>query len=498
VAQTTPANPVYMLPAGQSPIPLVVTSTLANGTPATALPIATVGTSSGMTATDPISNYFFGTVNNPTPLTTAVTGPPWPNGNSLKTAWVQFLTLRHGGSGFLFGFGQGAVGQYSTVAPAQGTVPPWDVAPGNLNYGTGLPAERPFRSLSYPDIDYTIMRPAALPPSPYTNPAANDLASVTAVDGTITYYAGDPGVRNPTLFSGYPTGTYPGTMPVGAVGQMEYSLTTPWSTAFYPAIPPPIPVRRLFQPADSYRGTTVSMAMGMGNTPTAGAGAAGFPSTIANGASNASVIGDQYLNNLIPTQINAANTNVPIQATGALPPVSVTNPVAGVTYTGALTRNNVDMYWPGGNAASLYDGNPLPLGVTTQVPLPTGVSNAHLGSASETPGKSGNNFADAREHPYWRTEQLQRMMNLTTPRTHQYAVWITIGFFEVLRQGDLGMLLSNPTLAFDILGPEIGATNGKNVRFRGFYLVDRLQLTGYNPASSTGYKQAIIYRQRIQ
>ena len=60
------------------------------------------------------------------------------------------------------------------------------------------------------------------------------------------------------------------------------------------------------------------------------------------------------------------------------------------------------------------------------------------------------------------------MMNLTTPRTHQYAVWITIGFFEVKRQGDLGMFVYNPTLAFDILGPEIGAANGKNTRFRGF------------------------------
>ncbi len=30
-----------------------------------------------------------------------------------------------------------------------------------------IPADRPFHSLSYPDIDYTIMRPAALPPSTY-------------------------------------------------------------------------------------------------------------------------------------------------------------------------------------------------------------------------------------------------------------------------------------------------------------------------------------------
>ena len=89
-------------------------------------------------------------------------------------------------------------------------------------------------------------------------------------------------------------------------------------------------------------------------------------------------------------------------------------------------------------------------------------------------------------------------MNLTTTRTHQYAVWITIGFFEVKRQGDLGMLVTIPQLAFDIMGPEIGAANGKNTRYRGFYLVDRLQLTGFNPTSPSGFRPAVVYRQRIQ
>ena len=81
---------------------------------------------------------------------------------------------------------------------------------------------------------------------------------------------------------------------------------------------------------------------------------------------------------------------------------------------------------------------------------------------------------------------MQKVMNLTTVRTHQYAVWITIGFFEVTRQGDPLMANANPgtslaTLGFDILGPEIGASSGQTTRYRGFFLVDRLQLTGYDP-----------------
>ncbi len=89
-------------------------------------------------------------------------------------------------------------------------------------------------------------------------------------------------------------------------------------------------------------------------------------------------------------------------------------------------------------------------------------------------------------------------MNQTTVRSHQYAVWITIGFFSVKRQGDLGMYSANPQLAFDIMGPEVGAANGKNTRYRGFYLVDRLQLTGFNATSTRGYRAAILYHNRIQ
>ena len=73
-------------------------------------------------------------------------------------------------------------------------------------------------------------------------------------------------------------------------------------------------------------------------------------------------------------------------------------------------------------------------------------------------------------------------------------MWVTVGFFEVKRQGDLGMFVYNPTLAFDIMGPEIGAANGKSTRFRSFFLVDRLRLTGYNPASPSGFRQAIVYQ----
>src|SRR6202030_601372 len=119
---------------------------------------------SGATALDPVSSsYFTANIAGPAGVTA-----PYPYSNGLKAAWVQFLNLRHGGSGFMFGFGTGAVGQNVAINGGNGFAgsrpgPPPTPAPG-------IPAEIPFRSLSYPDIDHTIMRPAALPPTGFTTP----------------------------------------------------------------------------------------------------------------------------------------------------------------------------------------------------------------------------------------------------------------------------------------------------------------------------------------
>jgi hypothetical protein len=106
---------------------------------------------------------------------------------------------------------------------------------------------------------------------------------------------------------------------------------------------------------------------------------------------------------------------------------------------------------------------------------------------------------DYKQLPYFRTEMLQKAMNLTTVRTHQFAVWITIGFFEVKREGDLLMIQQgNPVLAFDILGPELGATTGQTARYRGFFIVDRLKLYGFDDKTPGSFRPAVVYRQMIE
>ena len=246
--------------AGTSPLPLVVTATLANGAPAAAYAMNNVG----VVAYDRLTNTI---------------------DHRMKASFAQFLSLRHGGSGFVFGYGSGAVGQNFAVA----TSPANPNAPATPNL---IPADRPFHSLSYPDINYTIMRPAALPPSAFTDPLMPTTPPTPAwpPTGYTGGYIGDPGVRNPSLYQGFATNasaTPPGSNPASILASQLL-------------VPPAIPVRRLFQPPDYSPPITTTPPL---------------PVT-----SNASEQGDPYINNLIPATAPVATGGLPPFLVGGTPP----------------------------------------------------------------------------------------------------------------------------------------------------------------------------------
>jgi hypothetical protein len=190
----------------------------------------------------------------------------------------------------------------------------------------------------------------------------------------------------------------------------------------------------------------------------------------------------------VPTtaQSNASDSGDPFinvaQFTGALGTVTVT--VGGTPATYFLNNGYPVLSWSG-DAPTFPPGT---VGATPGVPR-----NSNLGAGG------GVTNPDFRQHPNWRLEMMQRVMNETTVRTHQYAVWITVGFFEILKQGDIGNLAQgNPVLAFDTMGPEVGAVTGKGVRYRGFFLVDRTKLNGFNPGNTGSFRNAVVYRKVIQ
>ena len=400
--------------ASTADIPVVVTQSLANYAPSGSTPVWKFGGSQpGMVGKDPITQQI---------------------NNGMKAAFAQFLILRH-------------------RAHQDSTTGHWLLFSGN--------AERPFHSLSYPDINYTVMRPANLPPASPSMPSPATAAYPPASPGP--YYIQDWGVRNPYINpssppSGISTGGFyvANTPPVVVPPTLSQYGAYFQNMSSYVSLPSPIPARRLFQIPDAYtNGSTTPL-----NPVTAPPYTPVSPAT-ASAVSNASDSGDPFVN-IVPL------SGTPSLAAGALGPVTV----GGTTYY--LNNGYPTLVWSGNNSA---------------VSSPTAY---YLGANNGT-------TPDNSQHPYWRSELMQKVMNLTTVRTHQYAVWVTIGFFEVKREGDLGNFeQGNPILAFDLLGPEVGAASGATTRYRGFFLVDRTKLYSFDDATPGSFRPAVVYRQTIE
>ena len=309
--------------------------------------------------------------------------------SAMKVPFTDFLKQRHGGSGFLFGFGDSGTGY------------------GLAGSGLRLARDRPYRSMAYVDVQESLLRPATMPPS-------NNTAPVAQGEPTVGPIVLDPGLKASQTYS---TDNLP--IDPGFVYQFDEANSASYYAnpvvnasatdrrPIYPGIPP----RRLFQIPDSA-------------TP---------------GPSNAMIAGTPDY-----TQIDT-------------------------TYT-ALS----------GAVASLFPEHPAPVETYLGGIDPTTIAT--------TPGPN----QDMRRHPYYRTELIQKLSNLTTPRTHQFAVWLTVGFFEVADSGDRAQLVP------DVMGPEIGASSGKIERYRAFFVLDRSKATGYDPRNPGDYRDVVLYSRRIE
>ena len=380
--------------------------------------------------------------------------------NRMKACFSDFLKLRHGGSGFLYAWGSGSTGQYANLAQVPNTVRTVD-------------ADRPFRSLSYPDINYTILRPATLPPSLFTSPAFNPTLDNSVTPNVPFNY---PDFYN-NLFPKYPapysatTGSTPLITP--PPGKPYWYTQDPGVKNPYiftrtdPVQPQPVPPRRLFQVPDFWGYDQALDAQGY-MVPRTGA----QPPSNASSAYNitgyvASTPGPP----VVPSQYHATGDPA----------------VNNQTLNSALSRDATDL-------------TDLPVyAAPNTVP-----GTVYLGGGSVYPnaGPPGINPPDQRDHPYFRTEWLQKVANLTTVRTHQFAVWITVGFFEVTFQGNPALASSvNPAdaaNAYDKFGLELGKLEGKNIRYRSFFLLDRTKATGFNPTLPGDFRNVVVYRQLIE
>ncbi|MCH8043220.1 MAG: hypothetical protein IID44_05830 [Planctomycetes bacterium] len=108
---------------------------------------------------------------------------------------------------------------------------------------------------------------------------------------------------------------------------------------------------------------------------------------------------------------------------------------------------------------------------------------------------------DPNRNPYFRYQHLMRLGNLTTTRTNVYAIWITLGFFEVTNVDDSG---ENP-LPVDVnykdgyrLVQELGIDTGDVRRHRAFYIVDRSIPFGFQRGQNHNVHDTILLSRQIE
>jgi hypothetical protein len=110
----------------------------------------------------------------------------------------------------------------------------------------------------------------------------------------------------------------------------------------------------------------------------------------------------------------------------------------------------------------------------TQYPNGLGINNTFLRSATGGDGNTARLFqyqaqGQFRAHPYLNYEIMTKIYNNVTVRSNVFAVWCTVGFFQVMQDTDAS---GNPVRPVK-LGAEIGSAANKQVRYRMFAVVDR-------------------------
>jgi hypothetical protein len=140
---------------------------------------------------------------------------------------------------------------------------------------------------------------------------------------------------------------------------------------------------------------------------------------------------------------------------------------------------------------------------------------------------------DALRNPAMLYQPMTRLGNLVTTRSNVYAIWVTVGYFEVEKAPDwnetrdldgngtpdgedtrarFGATTTNTDpetirgrALYDrvypegyMLGQEVGAETGNTRRQRAFYIIDRTEPVGFKPGEDLNVENMIRVRRRIE
>jgi hypothetical protein len=128
---------------------------------------------------------------------------------------------------------------------------------------------------------------------------------------------------------------------------------------------------------------------------------------------------------------------------------------------------------------------------------------SRLGGNEDSPllaGTSSSDVNDAGRNPFFRYQPLMRLGNLTTTRSNVYAIWITLGFFEVSSvdpDGKAHPVDVNYKDGYRLV-QELGSDTGDVERHRAFFIIDRSIPFGFQRGQNHNVHDAILLSRQIE
>ncbi|QDU31246.1 hypothetical protein ETAA8_63990 [Anatilimnocola aggregata] len=95
-------------------------------------------------------------------------------------------------------------------------------------------------------------------------------------------------------------------------------------------------------------------------------------------------------------------------------------------------------------------------------------------------------------NPYFRYQGIQKINNIVSTQSNCYAVWVTVGYFEV-EEATIGAAHPDGFM----LGQELGMDTGDIQRHRAFYLLDRSIPVGFIPGLKLNADNCVLLRRQI-
>ncbi|MGH7169665.1 MAG: hypothetical protein ACRELG_05230, partial [Gemmataceae bacterium] len=142
------------------------------------------------------------------------------------------------------------------------------------------------------------------------------------------------------------------------------------------------------------------------------------------------------------------------------PPTATSPPYAGFPNGNGINHTLLTSGVPGTQPITVGTGAALQLPNTAATTQP---------NINPVNGATTNPLYPQGAHPYLQNELLTKVYNNLTTRSNVFAVFVTVGFFQVT-----GTVAGSPNIPQ--LGPEIGRSEGRQIRHRMFAIVDRSQL----------------------